>query len=218
LRELRVADIPRKTELHAVRKSTNAAVRAVERVGDFADNHHREFGGGMDAVAEAGGDSSAAVSVPGLVVVGPGMCKIRLDAAGGSLSGMGVFRMAENAEKENHAEGKELVQPEGSDIPTGGGIRANSAVVVARRSALGQDARSAGAVSWIAVRGVMERDTDCSGGVVPEGGDAGFAAGTREGSDGSEPRNVDPISSADVTRLVADLSRALSSFGHDGCP
>lgn len=120
-----------------MREGANAAVRPVERAGDFVDNHHWEFGGGVDAVAEAGGEPSAAVSVPRVVVVGSGMREVRLDALGRGLSSMGVFRLAEGPEEENHAEGQELVQPEGFDVCAGCGIRADFAVVVARGSALG---------------------------------------------------------------------------------
>lgn len=205
MRELRLADLPRETKLHAMRERADAAVCAVERLGHPAGDHCRELGGGLDVIAEAGGNASAAILVSRMALVGPGKREIRLDAVGGGSVGMGISRVAEGTQEKDRAQGEELVQPEGFDLCLGGGIRAYSAVVAASRATVGQDARGTGAVSRIALRRVVDRDSDRGGGVVPEGGDPGLIAGAWESIDWRKLGNVDDISSVDVVGLGLDV-------------
>lgn len=57
------------------------------------------------------------------------------------------------------------------------------------------------------MRSVVERDIDCGGGVVSEGGDARLAAGAREGADGSQPGTVDNIPGVDAVGVGPDVGR-----------
>ena len=69
MRELRIADISRKAVLHAMRQSADADVRAAICARTAARDDHREFCRRLVLAAEAGGDTSFALSVPGLAAV-----------------------------------------------------------------------------------------------------------------------------------------------------
>jgi hypothetical protein len=114
-----------------MREGANTTVRTVERVGCSAGHDYWELGGWVDAVAEAGGDSSAAIFVPRVALVRSGVREVRLDAISGGVANVGISGVAESAEEENHAESEKLVQPEGFDVCIGGRIRTDSPVVVA---------------------------------------------------------------------------------------
>lgn len=188
-----------------MRESADAAVCAVERVGGSAGHDYRQFGGGMGTAAEAGSHTSTAVLISGVVVVGSGVCQVRLDAISGGAAGMGIFRLAEGTQEENHAKGQELVQPEGPNVRIGSGIRADSAVVAACRTAIGENAGGADALSRIAVRSFVDCDFDRGGGFVPEGGNARFAAGTRESIDGRKSGDIDAISDVNAVGLGENM-------------
>src|SRR4029077_15368578 len=166
----------------------------------------------MAFAAENGGDASLRAFLPHLALGGPADERLWMDAAGGGAADVGDLRVAPGARGETGAQDQKLDQPEDFDVCAGGGICADSAVVAAGGAAFGENDVDPVAVSGVAVRDFLGRDSDCGDRALLQGGDAQFAPGQREDVVAGEPGGAGDVYGVDAGGLVVDVA-ALWSAG-----
>src|SRR5579859_7757863 len=95
-----------------------------------------------------------------------------MDAAGGGLVDVGVLRVAPGAQSETRHKNSKLGEPQDFDLCAGGGICPDSPMVDSCGAAFGENDVDLVAVSWVALRDLVGRDSDCGHGALLQGGNA----------------------------------------------
>ena len=160
----------------------------------------------MAFAAQNGGRTSYGEFFPDLAVGGPADERLRLDAAGGRVADVGVLRVASGAQGETRNQNSKLGEPEDFDVRAGGGICPDSPLVDSGGAAFGENDVDPVAVSRVAVRDFLGRDSDCGYRAVLQGGDAEFAAGQWEDFVVGEPGSAGDLHGAHARWLVPDVA------------
>jgi hypothetical protein len=156
--------------------------------------------------AQNGGDASHGSFLPDLALGGSRDECLWVDAVGRGAADVGILCVAQSAEGEAGHEDSQLGQPEDFDVCAGGGIRADFAVVDSGGAAVGKNDVNPGAVSGIAVRDFLGRNSDCGNGPVLQGGNSEFAAGEWEDAVAGEPGGAGDVYGVDAGWVGVDVA------------